>query len=127
MHLIRDDESCYANIEFRKFAMRMIAVIFFTLFSNQVFAWDGSEFGKIYQVDVTSGTNYEFRVSLNGAKRLRGNDHAWAYVNETDSNYNTYVAVLLAAKAAQQTVTLYTNRKDNSSTGYCHLGYITVR
>jgi hypothetical protein len=93
MHLIRDDESCYANIEFRKFAMRMIAVIFFTLFSNQVFAWDGSEFGKIYQVDVTSGTNYEFRVSLNGAKRLRGNDHAWAYVNETDSNYNTYVAV----------------------------------
>jgi len=107
--------------------VRIVVAICFTLLSSQVFSWDGSESGKIYQVDVTSGTNYGFRVSLSGAKKLCGNDHAWAYVNETDSNYNTYVAVLLAAKAAQQTVTLYTNRKDNSSAGYCHLGYITVR
>ena len=88
--------------------------------------WDGNVSGLVSQIEVTDGTNYGFRVYLSGNPKLCENDHSWAYLNNSDSNYNTYVAVLLAAKAAKQTVRLYTNRKDQSATGYCHIGFIVV-
>ena len=89
-------------------------------------AWDGATSGKISVIDVTSGNNYGFRITLAGAPKLCGNDHAWAYINESDSNYNVYVSVLLAAKAANYNVTVYTNRKDSAANGYCRIGYIAV-
>lgn len=96
------------------------------LFSVKAFSWDGHVSGKIYNIDVTGGENYGFRLSLDGGtKSLCGNNHKWAYLNESASNYQTYVAVLLAAKMADKTVILYTNQKGGN--GYCEIGYVSVR
>lgn len=89
-------------------------------------AWDGIVTGNIASIDVTGGNNYGFRVALEGTPALCGNAHTWAFVNESDSNYQTFVAVLLAAKAAKQNVTLFTNKTGNEPDGYCHIGYIRV-
>lgn len=106
--------------------MRFIFGFICLVLSVHAFAWDGNVSGKIYSVDVTGGENYGFRVSLdNGSKALCGNNHKWAYVNESFSNYQTYVAVLLAAKMAEKTVVLYTNQR--GSNGYCEIGYISIR
>jgi len=89
-------------------------------------AWDGSVSGKIHTVDVTGGNNHGFRISLDGGTvKFCGNDYNWAYLNETDSNYQAYVAVLLAAKMAEKIVTIYTNKAGDNE--YCHIGYIGMR
>ena len=91
-------------------------------------AWDGTNSGKIHGIDVAApGDNYGFRISLDdGTTKMCGNNHTWAYLNETDSNYQTFVSVLLAAKMAEKSVIVYTN-KDSSSNEYCHIGYIGMR
>lgn len=81
-------------------------------------AWDGVQTMVPGTIDVTAGSNYGFRVwgpSCNGAANF-------AYLLDTDDNYNTYVAVLLMAKAQGLSVTFFTTLDSN---GYCHLGYIS--
>lgn len=108
--------------------MKKLIFLLLTFFTTQAFAaWDAVTTGTIAQIDVTSGNNYGFRISLKNSPQLCANEHRWAYLNENDSNYNVYVSVLMAAKAANQTVIVFTNRKDNSPTGFCHIGYIAVR
>jgi hypothetical protein len=79
--------------------------------------------GKISTIEVTEGQNYGFRVYLAGAP-IVCNSYNWGYVNENDTNYKTYVAALLTAKAQQSNVTLYTSK--DATTGYCHLAYISI-
>ena len=86
-------------------------------------AWDGETGGQIQQIDVTEGPNYGFRVTLQGLPPLCSQGTYWAYINDTDSNYKVYVAVLLAAKASNSTVTLYTY---NGGAG-CRIGYMTLQ
>lgn len=104
--------------------MRKIIICIFIFFSLHSFAWDGQVSGKVIRIDVAGGQNYGFRVYLDGLPKLCGNNHTWAYLNDTDSNYQTYVAVLLAAKAANYNVRLYANKE--GSNAYCHIGYITI-
>jgi hypothetical protein len=115
-------------IEKGKFMLkRLMLSLFLLVISFSASAWDGTVSGKVFTIDVTGGTNYGFRVTLSGGPKLCGNDHAWAYLNDNDSNYNTYVSVLLAAKLADRTVTIYTNRKGGTTNGYCHIGYIVLK
>jgi hypothetical protein len=93
-------------------------------FSSQ--AWDGHVSGKIGSIDVTSGNNYDLRVTLVNGPKLCGNGNTWAYLNNSDSNYQTYVSVLLAAKMAEKNVTIYTSKETKSGNGYCHIGYISM-
>jgi hypothetical protein len=90
---------------------------------SPAYAWDGNAIGVPVRVDVTDGNVYGFRISLAGYPTLCGNTDTWAYINLADSNYNTYVATLLAAKAAGSTVQLYTSRDAGNR---CHIGYIAV-
>jgi hypothetical protein len=86
-------------------------------------AWDGFVTGTIGSIAVTDGGNQGFRISVNGFSSLcTGNNSGVAYMNSTDSNYNTYVAALLFAKSEGSTVGVYTTL---DSTGNCHIGYIT--
>lgn len=106
---------------------KIIAGVCLVLCASTALSWDGRASGKIGLVEVTSGSNYGFRIYLKEATAsLCGNSHLWAYLNDTDSNYSIYVSTLLAAKAAQQTVTVYSNRKDDKQDGYCHIGHIQV-
>lgn len=107
--------------------MKKISILIsFIMLSTAANSWDGSMSGRIGTVEVTGGGNYDFRVWISGSPELCGNDNKWAYINESDSNYSVYVSTLLAAKAAQQRVTIYTNRKDGDVNGYCHIGHIQV-
>jgi hypothetical protein len=81
-------------------------------------AWDGTQTMIPGQIDVTDGSNLGFRVwgpSCSGAQNF-------AYLLNTDSNYDTYVAVILMAKAEGITVTFYTTL---DASGFCHLGYLS--
>lgn len=86
-------------------------------------AWDGVVSGNIYAVEITGGNNFGFRVFVSGVTNMCGSGSNWAYLNETDSNYKTYVAAILAAKAQGSSVTVYSTLEN----GYCHIGYISVQ
>ena len=105
----------------------ILLVLALSLFSSLGYAWDGYVTGKIVAVDVAGGANYAFRVTLEGAPKLCNSSHSWAYINTSNSNYQTYVAVLLAAKMAGSTVTIYSNQEQSSGNGYCRIGYIVLR
>lgn len=92
-------------------------------FANSVLAWDGYVSGKIGIVEVTGPGNYSFRIWLQGYAALCGNGNAWAYLDDSDGNYKTYVAALLSAKALGETITLYTTRDAN---GYCRIGHLGI-
>ena len=87
-------------------------------------AWDGSVTGTIGVTEVAGETNYAFRVWLNESTPLCGTEHRWAFINKADSNYETFVAMLIAAKFAKSSVTLYTNKTDK---GYCRIGHLVAR
>lgn len=91
--------------------------------SPAALAWDGSVSGRIAQADVTSAGNLAFRVVLESSPAMCGNANAWAYVDTTDANYNAYVAVLLAAKAQNVLIHVYSNR---DAQGYCKIGYVAT-
>ena len=102
---------------------KVSAVLWFCLFNFPAYAWDGAVTDRISAIEVTEGTNYGLRIFLaNGAAQCTGGP-VWSYLNETDSNYKTFTAALIAAKMSGSTVTLYTTR---NTSGYCHIGYITV-
>ncbi|WP_157634075.1 hypothetical protein [Vibrio neptunius] len=94
-------------------------------YSHSLLAWDGIIRGKIQQVHVTEAENYGFRVMFTSKATLCGNQHTWAYLNKSDSNYETYVSTLLSAKHAGTDVLLYTNQ-DGSSQNYCKIGYVIL-
>ena len=102
--------------------VRTIVATVALLISAHAFAWDGAVVGRIIGTDVTDGPNYAFRIDLQGAPALCGNANTWAFIDSTTPNYNAYVATILAAKAAGDTVTVYSNR--DAGTGYCRIGYV---
>jgi hypothetical protein len=91
---------------------------------SPAFAWDGAVTGKITQLDVAEGGNYDFRVTLEGYPALCANGPNWAYLNASHSNYQAYVSAMLLAYANGATVTIYTNR---DAAGYCRIGYFVLR
>jgi hypothetical protein len=101
---------------------KWLLAMLMSLGSMPLLAWDGAFTGTIYAMDVTSGHSYGVRVFLSGVPNMCGTGSNWAYLNDTDSNYNTYVAALMMAKAQGSPVTIYTTRENN----YCHIGYISV-
>ena len=86
------------------------------------FAWDGVVSGTIATVQITAGQNFGFRLFLNGVTTMCTGGPNWAYLNEADSNYKTYVAAFLLAKAQGNTVAVYTTLEN----GQCHIGYISI-
>ncbi|KQV94760.1 hypothetical protein [Rhizobacter sp. Root1221] len=83
-------------------------------------AWDKSSHGTIAVTEVTAGQNFGYRVWLDGEPALCSNGLGWAYLLETDSNYKTFVAALLMAKAMRNPVTVHTSLQN----GYCHIEHI---
>ena len=85
-------------------------------------AWDGSVSGTINTLDVTAAGNYALRVTLNGVSTMCNGGASWAWLNETGSNYKTYAAALMMAKAQGTPVLIYTNLEY----GHCRIGYISL-
>ncbi|MEO9601261.1 hypothetical protein [Parasphingorhabdus sp.] len=93
--------------------------------SAPVAAWDGTTTGKVTQIDITTpGPNYDFRVYLEGFPGLCTAGHTWAFINTGDTNYETIASALMLAYSTGKTVTIYTN---DSTSGYCKIGYVVLR
>lgn len=109
--------------------MRKLIFILFALSASIAnAAWDNGQAmksGIIESIDVTGANNYAFRVVLEGAPAMCNGGDKWAFINESDSNYQVYVSVLLAAMAAGYKVTIYSNTV--SGTPRCRIGYVKVQ
>jgi hypothetical protein len=92
------------------------------LAASAAYAWDGVVSGTVVAFEVTGGNNFGFRVFISGVTNMCGTGSNWGFLNETDSNYKTYVSAILTAKAQGNSVTMYTT-VDN---GYCRIGYLSV-
>lgn len=108
------------------------------------YAWDGVTTGAVAAIHVTDGTNFGFRVQLAGTpppqmctvpSNSSKDNASEAFLNEKDSNYKTYVAMLMMAKATGATVTIFTTSETYTGTDangnaalftMCHIGYIKV-
>lgn len=85
-------------------------------------AWDGVVSGKVADIQVTAGNNLGFRVALASAPVMCNGGQAFAYLNESDSNYKVYVSMIMLAKAQGYTVTIYANLEG----AQCHIGHLFV-
>ena len=101
--------------------IRKLAIVA-VLAAMPVRAWDGATTGIINTMDVTASGNYALRITLHGVGTMCTGGASWAWLNETDSNYKSYAAALLMAKAQGLQVTLYTTLEY----GHCRIGYIVL-
>jgi hypothetical protein len=91
-------------------AKAALAAAALAVVSSQVLAWDGVPSGNVLQFEITNSGNFGFRVWFVGAPAMCNGAVAagagWAYVNEADGNYKTYVANLMMGKASGSRVQL---------------------
>jgi hypothetical protein len=107
--------------KFRSLAACVISAVLL-LSSTAANAWDGVMSSQIASFEVTTGSNFGLRVILAGTPTMCAGGPNWAYLNDTDSNYKTYIAMFMLAKAQGSSVTVFTTL----SGGYCHIGYIAI-
>jgi hypothetical protein len=103
-------------------AVRASALCGLLLGSTLCSAWDGAPVGTINAIEVTAGNNQGLRVYLNGVGIHCTGGATYAYLNETDSNYKTYVAALLLARGLNARVQLFTINQG----AYCQIAYMTL-
>jgi hypothetical protein len=101
----------------------LLIVLAGLVFAASAQCWDGSQVGTVTQIDVTGGSNYGIRVYLSsGVPMCTGSTNYWGFLNNTDSNYNAYVAAIMSAKATGSRITLYMTNEG----GFCHIGYLVL-
>lgn len=105
------------------YKMKKIILALTALTSLNSLAWDGVAKDRIGSIQVTEANNAAFRIGFESGKTFCGT-HTWSYLNKTDSNYETYVSVLLAAKMSGKEVTVYTAKKGDY--GFCNIGHIEL-
>lgn len=90
-------------------------------------AFDGDHSGIPAQIDAYDNGLVGFRVYLPISTGMcTGSSDNWAYLiggASPDPNYNTFVAVILTAKAQGLTLRLLTVA---DGAGHCHIQYITI-
>jgi hypothetical protein len=109
----------------KKILSPMARAIFFALFtaSSTALAWDGVAVGKISRIEITAGNNFGIRLLFAGnSSSMCNGGPPWAYLNESDSNYKTYVAMIMLAKAQNIQITLFSTLES----GYCHIGHLVA-
>lgn len=79
--------------------------------------------GYIKQIDVAAGNNLGFRVLMKDVDFECGSGSKQAYINESDSNYQTFTSVLLAARMANAKVRIY-NTEGTSQ--HCKIIYVIL-
>lgn len=92
------------------------------LFGEPAVAWDGAVSGTISTIEITDGNIQGLRIMLSGVNTICSGGANWGYLNESDSNYKTYAAALMMAKAQGSVVAVYSNLVS----GYCHIGYVSI-
>lgn len=100
------------------------ATLLLFAWSHCALAWDGVNVGVPGVIEITHGQNYGFRVYLTNQTAMCGSgSYSWVYLNSTDSNYQTYVAAILTAKAQGTQVSLFGVLEPG---GFCKLGHMAM-
>lgn len=107
----------------KKLLLMAVAAASASMHSIPANAWDGDVIGYILHIDVTGGSNYGFRVRLQGSSAVC-NSKDWGYLNAQDDNYQAYVSVLLSAFIAERSVEIFSNA---DSSGMCRIGYVVMK
>jgi hypothetical protein len=102
----------------------VVGVLGAMAFPSTALAWSGQASGVIFQIDVTDGDGYGLRAYLSTTAMCGASTGNWAYLNSSDSNYSTYAAALMMAKATGENVTIFSNV---DSGGFCHIGYVMLQ
>lgn len=97
--------------------------------------WDGIKAVKVTGFDVTGRNNFDLRVMTNADDLLNDtitpHDRiTWAYLNESDPNYKTYLSMLTLAFAMDYTVTLYVKEVPYDAGNdkyFAHIEYLVIR
>lgn len=118
---------------------KIFLLVTLMLLSSIIFAvdvdpnWDGFIECKIMKLDVTEGNQYGIRVLTDQTDLLNDTNTthdpiSWAFLNENDSNYKTYVALLSLAFTMDYKVKIYVKEVPyGSETSYAaHIGYLSV-
>lgn len=93
-----------------------------SLVSSPAFAWDGTITGKISAIETAGGSNYGFRVTIDGTPACGTGSQTWVYMNTSYDNYQATASVLISSWVAGKTVTIFTNR---IGTG-CEIGFVSA-
>lgn len=106
--------------------MKMWVALIGGFFTCTALAWDGNVTGKITSIQVTAAENYGFRISIDALVNLCGAGplDGFGYINKSNDNYQTYVAILTAAALADKKVQVLMNR--HPTTQRCEIGHITL-
>jgi len=105
--------------------MKFLRPITFTIFTISSISFAQAfetKTGVIQSLQVFGENNFAFRIRLEGVSEMCSLGENWAYVESTDSNYQTKVSVLMSAFAMGAPITVYT---EASSRNHCHLDSIT--
>jgi hypothetical protein len=80
-------------------------------------------YGKVGSISVVNAGNMPFRVSLVGIDHICPTiSDNWAYLNEYDASYKSWMATLIAARVSDTYVSLQTSLDSNSR---CRINLIT--
>ena len=81
-----------------------------------------SKSGVIQRIEVFDENNYAFRIRFEGNPKMCSIGEDWAYIESTNSNYNTKVDALMTAFATGATVYIFTEVSERNR---CHVLAIT--
>ena len=95
--------------------------------SAWVNAWDGNVTGTVHQVHIVplEENDRSLRIVMEGNPKMCGTNTDWAYLDESNSNYQVVVSALLAAKMSGSEISIYSNK--NPAGDHCEIGYVILR
>lgn len=112
---------------------KILLIVFLTIGTYLFASWDGIVKCNITELQVADGQNYGFRVvtdvkDLLNKTTTQHDPIFWAYLNEGESNYATYVSMLSLAFTMGYQVELYVKEvKRTGNTYFAHIGYIRIQ
>lgn len=81
--------------------------------------WDGTVSGTITGLHLTHGSNYAFRIYIEGQIMCTGGSD-WAFMNVDWNNYQATSAFLITSWASGKRVVIYSTLVG----GACQIGYV---
>ncbi len=89
------------------------------------FATSGENSGGVENTFISSTSSFtqspgDFLITLAGLNNLCAKS-GFAYVNQTDANYNTIVNTIMEARTLRRTLFVYWTTDAN---GYCHITHV---
>jgi hypothetical protein len=98
------------------------AAVALTCFTAPALAWDGTVTGTVAEIHVGTDS-LGLRLTLTGVTSMCVGGPNWGYLNEADSHYKTFSALIMMARAMNTSITIFSHAE---SGGKCRIGYLAL-